>query len=393
MYLKNELENLKQKSTLTKDKITVFIKLVRKYAKKLSALSKLLPVNTNGSNEENNIFSDIFNTISQFYQMIYNPKLNENVFEISDLLTTEESIKQNTNYDSPYTLKGSSKKESEYYTKIKSNNINKNMNNNLTEHYQNLMRKYEEKFKLLISENDSLRKFIKNKENEKGKYEKEIIDLNEKLKNEKNINEDLLNKYNSINTLSEELQNKIQNLENENLHYKNKVSELNDNITKYESLRNKNEMLLNDINYKNSVIRYLENLLKRTNLNPKLFTEETYKEEYQKDKSINNENDENINDYLIENNQTISDFNNNNNDIDNNNNIKNNNNNKQNIQISQSKHSSSRKEKISSNRIIDKSIDEDDINAIRPNQIKKEIDNLDEEIFKLQTQLKKMLNK
>ena len=393
MYLKNELENLKQKSTSTKDKITVFIKLVRKYAKKLSALSKLLPVNTNGSNEENNIFSDIFNTISQFYQMIYNPKLNENVFEISDLLTTEESIKQNTNYDSPYTLKGSSKKESEYYTKIKSNNMNKNMNNNLTEHYQNLMRKYEEKFKLLIYENDSLRKFIKNKENEKGKYEKEIIELNEKLKNEKNINEDLLNKYNSINTLSEELQNKIQNLENENLHYKNKVSELNDNITKYESLRNKNEMLLNDINYKNSVIRYLENLLKRTNLNPKLFTEETYKEEYQKDKSINNENDENINDYLIENNQTISDFNNNNNDIDNNNNIKNNNNNKQNIQISQSKHSSSRKEKISSNRIIDKSIDEDDINAIRPNQIKKEIDNLDEEIFKLQTQLKKMLNK
>ena len=68
-------------------------------------------------------------------------------------------------------------------------------------------------------------------------------------------------------------------------------------------------------------------------------------------------------------------------------------NDKQNIQISQSKHSSSRKEKISSNRIIDKSIDEDDINAIRPNQIKKEIDNLDEEIFKLQTQLKKMLNK
>ena len=165
MYLKNELENLKQKSTLTKDKITVFIKLVRKYAKKLSALSKLLPVNTNGSNEENNIFSDIFNTISQFYQMIYNPKLNENVFEISDLLTTEESIKQNTNYDSPYTLKGSSKKESEYYTKIKSNNMNKNMNNNLTEHYQNLMRKYEEKFKLLISENDSLRKYIKSKEN------------------------------------------------------------------------------------------------------------------------------------------------------------------------------------------------------------------------------------
>ena len=66
---------------------------------------------------------------------------------------------------------------------------------------------------------------------------------------------------------------------------------------------------------------------------------------------------------------------------------------KQNIQISQSKHSSSRKEKISSNRINDKLIDEDDINAIRPNQIKKEIDNLDQEIFELQSKLKKMLNK
>ena len=103
-----------------------------------------------------------------------------------------------------------------------------------------------------------------------------------------------------------------------------------------------------------------------------------------------------MNEYLIENNQTISDFNSNNNNINNNNinnNNINNNNIKQDIQISQSKHSSNRKEKISSNRINDKLIDEDDINAIRPNQIKKEIDNLDEEIFKLQTQLKKMLNK
>ena len=58
-------------------------------------------------------------------------------------------------------------------------------------------------------------------------------------------------------------------------------------------------------------------ILKRTNLNPKLFTEETYKEEYQKDKSINNGNDENINEYLIDNNQTISDLNDNNNNNNN----------------------------------------------------------------------------
>ena len=47
----------------------MFIKLVRKYAKKLSALSKLLPINTTGNNDDNNnsnIFSDIFITINQF---------------------------------------------------------------------------------------------------------------------------------------------------------------------------------------------------------------------------------------------------------------------------------------------------------------------------------------
>ena len=196
--------------------------------------------------------------------MIYNPKLNENVFEISDLLTTEESIKNVTN-DSPFTLKGSNKKENEYYNNFKNNNnliVTNDMNNNLNEHYQNLMRKYEEKFKLLISENDSLRKIVKTKEGEKGKYEKEIFDLSEQLKNEKSINEDLVNKFNSINNLAQDLENKVENLQNENLSYKQKVIELNNNISKYESLRNKNEMLLNDLNYKNSVVRDLENLLK-----------------------------------------------------------------------------------------------------------------------------------
>lgn len=62
----------------------IFIKLVKKYAKKLLTLSKLLPLNTNMNNNENNIFTDIYNTINQ---MIINSKLNENIFEISDLLT------------------------------------------------------------------------------------------------------------------------------------------------------------------------------------------------------------------------------------------------------------------------------------------------------------------
>ena len=64
--------------------MTLFIKLDKKYAKKLLTLSKLLPFNSNMNNNENNIFTDIYNTINQ---MIINSKLNENIFEISGLLT------------------------------------------------------------------------------------------------------------------------------------------------------------------------------------------------------------------------------------------------------------------------------------------------------------------
>ena len=42
----------------------IFIKLVKKYAKKLLTLSKLLPLNSNMNNNENNIFTDIIQLIN-----------------------------------------------------------------------------------------------------------------------------------------------------------------------------------------------------------------------------------------------------------------------------------------------------------------------------------------
>ena len=144
-----------------KDKIIVFIKLVRKYGKKLSTLSNLLPLN----NDKNNIFNEIYNTINEIYntinqfcQMIFNPKLNENTFEMSEILITENSIKNNFVNDNIYTLNINNKKD---------NNIN--FNYDLNGNYHNLIKKYEDKFKVLISENDSLRKIIKSKKKEKGK--------------------------------------------------------------------------------------------------------------------------------------------------------------------------------------------------------------------------------
>ena len=86
-----------------------------------------------------------------------------------------------------------------------------------------------------------------------------MLNLEEKLKKEKNINEDLLNRYNSINDYSQELQNKNQYLQNENLIYKKKINELNEKI-KYDTIINKNEMLVNDINYKKLNNKILESL-------------------------------------------------------------------------------------------------------------------------------------
>ena len=41
IYLKNELELLKDKSTKSKEKMTLFIKLIKKYAKKIINIIKI----------------------------------------------------------------------------------------------------------------------------------------------------------------------------------------------------------------------------------------------------------------------------------------------------------------------------------------------------------------
>ena len=102
--MKNEVEFLKQKSIKTKDKVTLFIKLIRKYAKKLSVLSQKVSINKNQNTEQYKIFNEINNTIIQLNQMIYNPMLNENVFEITNLDFEDDNIQFNNksfinNYD------------------------------------------------------------------------------------------------------------------------------------------------------------------------------------------------------------------------------------------------------------------------------------------------------
>ena len=332
--MKNEVEFLKQKSIKTKDKVTLFIKLIRKYAKKLSVLSQKVSINKNQNTEQYKIFNEINNTIIQLNQMIYNPMLNENVFEITNLDFEDDNIQFN----------------------------NKSFINN-----------YDNKIIELNNENEKLKK---NFETIQKNFEMKLIES-------KNQIEEIQQKYNYSNKLSKELQNKINLLDNENNNYKIKFQEMNDKLSRYEILNEKILSVENELKYKKAIIKYLEGLLKSLGINPKLYTDDTYRDEIRKENNYNNiNNNENIDDYLEKNNNT--------NDSINNFNHGNNNNFNNESYLDKGNLYNLQNE---DNKFIDDENDNDDYQENRPRQIKKEIDTLDEEIFELQSKLKKMLNK
>ena len=289
---------------------------------------------------ETKLLTDLNNTINKFHQMIYNPLLNENVFEIENLETIENDISEST-FNIDY--------------------ISDDKRKLMDEHFNYLIQNCEDKVKLLSLENEKLKNKLqdceniqKNNEEEKTNYIKELID----------------NK-----NLFDELQNKINFLENENITLKNQDTKnyklLNENI---------NEMK-NELNYKNSIIRYLEELLKRTETNPKLYTEETYKEEFQKENTIQNKYND-MNYYLERRNS---------NESENNKNKYNTNYQKvSSIEKENLMNLNNKKEKHKNNKMM---LRKEDFKDKKPKKIKKEIDSLDKEIFELQSKLKKMLNK
>ena len=179
-----------------------------------------------------------------------------------------------------------------------------------------------------------------------------------------------------MNKINQDFENKIKLLENENSNIKKDFENDKKNVNEIKE----------ELNYKNSVIKYLEHLLKMTSINPKLYNEENYKKDLLIYNIKNNEKDNNylkgikVNEYENKYIQNINDYN---------------------MQINQNINSLEKNSfRNLENEINKKKIEKDDnideeenINENRPKQIKKEIDYLDQEIFELQKKLKKMLNK
>lgn len=197
--MKDELGILKQQSSKTKNKIKIFIQLIRKYAKKLLAISQTLPdLSTNNTPNINllqTINVTLSNTIGNFYNMIYNPKLNESIFDISL--------------------------------------IDDNDNNNNAEYFKefrDLIERYEEKINLLVQENNEIKLKLSQAE-QSSKINEEIENKISNLKKEnesylcqiklKNGEIDFLNKNNSS------LQNELKNREDKILYLESLLSQAN----------------------------------------------------------------------------------------------------------------------------------------------------------------------
>ena len=240
--LQDEINSLTNKNEIMKNKLTIFLKLMREYSHKLTAL-----MNEHSGNNKNE--NDIINTLSRLNNMLNDPKLKEDVFEITQIIL-EDSSKNNS--DNNFKTELFNRQKDKVNTGINNNDKAKNIcdrNEDYIIEYnkdiEGLISKYEEKINLLLNENNLLKD---NKEKQKIIHDnllnenislgKEIKDLREELNEEKEKNEDLIIKYNNISKKLNDIESKNKILEKENMLLKKSIAD-NKKTDKYNTNMNK----------------------------------------------------------------------------------------------------------------------------------------------------------
>ena len=220
-YLKSENENVLQiqikdfkiKSQNMKDKLTIFLKLMKKYSYKLTTLAKNSSRNYNSKDKNNVINNEIKSTLSQLNRMLNNPKLNEDIFEISDITINNVSSNNDINYTNPnnnYNIITTNQTLSNNKEDINTNMINSNIitaeindteiediKSEYVKDIEGLIEKYEEKISLLNSENNTLKKNNIEQNNYVNNLTSEVNELKDKLKQEKKNYENTLMRLNN----------------------------------------------------------------------------------------------------------------------------------------------------------------------------------------------------
>lgn len=160
-------------SAKTKNKICVLIQLIRKYANKFLALSQML-----SSPESSITTNSLITSINQFHNMIYNPRLNESLFDLSELV-----VQDSTDY---------------------------------IKEFSDLMQKYEDKIKLITEENNAIKQNIS----------KLNSDYALKISNIEKERDDYVNQLRAKNEQIEILNKKCSSLEEDAKKKTNRIEEL-----------------------------------------------------------------------------------------------------------------------------------------------------------------------
>ena len=311
-YIDYKLGKMKEKNNEMKDKVSIFVKLMKQYSNKLSALAELLPVDGNITDPKTNF--EVKETANQLNELLNNPRLNNEVFKMNEVLNTEDSNMSTMNRKMDNEIKNYSKEYSNYVQSSAGNEFNNeplnfinypnspsilsslnnpnNINNifdskNELSSYQNtiqndwqkacfsfptektkqnfnkefslLIEKYQSKINLLQKENQNYRESNRKIKENFGKERKK---LSRKIKEEmskQNIWQSKIKSYCSINN---ELKNKVENLESEKTEDRRIIEKYKEVVR---NLTAENRRLKNLLHEKTNVIYYLENSLK---LNP-----------------------------------------------------------------------------------------------------------------------------
>jgi hypothetical protein len=345
--LETEINELKYDKEKMRENLSLFFTLIKKYSHKLSSLTNNF--NNNNSFISPSNYKELKSILLNLNKAINNPKLNEEILEFqnNNNIYDTGNININNNIDN-------------------TNNINNTNNNNNTslltnndkidklEEYKNnveeIISKYEKKIDILNKENEDYINKINILKNEN-------ILLKEQLDEEIKIKENIMNKLNKLKENNNELEKKNKILDYKCTSYFNRSTQ-----SKYEQ-----KNIEEEIEYKNKIINYLVNLIKNTGIKR---NEEIYKRNINKVIDLKKNLKEVINGKKIKNDDI------NKNDLN---------------MLNLLSNEKSKLIENGSSFINEKTISSNSFKSNNKKQIKKEIDDLDEEIAQIQSKLESMI--
>ena len=210
--LKEEIKELKNDKKKIKSCLILFISIIKKYSNKLYFLLEKIKLD----NYEHEEIISIFFNLNDFIE-----KIEVNNFTLEDNINMEKLFAQNSLNESQ--------------------EIEKNVNE--------IISKYERKINIIKNQNKEMIEKIK-------KLENENIILKKKSEEESNIKENMFQKLNMMKEL-----NNISNKKKKIIYSKNRVHLNKSARTKYDQINCEDE-----IDYKNKIINYLEDLLQQKDL-------------------------------------------------------------------------------------------------------------------------------